>query len=1291
MSQSATPTQREFVAEEFETSVTEETTTQLAREIEEIVRSLRRAIGDDDLIEELLRNRSRVLREADSVERSDPEPLTQQVFIEPLFDALNYPTLSLEAGDLSDQRGQQADYAASLNEYADIDSNRLLIEAEPVNKRLDQSKHGLSQVKDWLEKDKFEANLGMATDGLRWIFIKYDRDTYTHDTIAEVDLQPVVLAAFENLVGPNEATDVWLDDELRSIIEEFTRVFEFENFLSIAGDAPTVIKERKQAITDEFYDEYVQRVFGIGDGEDEPRSRSLIGEGIVAPPKATGDDIRLFAVELMNRLIFVKFLEDKELVDSGLLRSLQTAHSQGMHPDSFYKTFLEPLFFGVLDERPSERPERVRGMALYEDIPYLNGGLFRPTETGEGGIDDTDFDVRDSVLGSIINLLERYTFSADGGPTDLDPSILGNVFEKTINHITGDAGDQKKELGAYYTPDEITRFCAEETVRPALQERFEEVMIEQWGWTEEMADYDDVYALIEAVPDSNMDVIKSLLAEIESFRALDPACGSGHFLTSVQAEIVGIRKALYEGQEEEPDEWELRKQTVVENIYGVDIVEPAVEIAKLRLWLSIIAEVNIEEVREYSEDELALPNVVFNVRQGNSLIGYTDLMETSGDGDQARLSAWGPDSVRQRYGNIITKVSEHKRAETTEEAQRYLREAEKLLGEYRVDLDEKVLADFQEAGVENIDLERIREFEPFHWVLEFASVYADGGFDVVVGNPPWDQLRPSRDDYFSRFDERFRTRMPSDKDAKQEELLSDERIAEGWKDHQRNIEIQMRYFTDGSAYELQKPVVAGRKDPNENNLAALFLERVFNLVQENGSVAQVLPGVIFNGSFSKELRLKMLNDSNIRALVQFENHGIFEGLHAQYKFGIAVFENSGTTDVLTGLFDQRDISVLFDLDQQGLEIPRQVLEEYSPEARSFPFVKSKEEVDVLRKILSYPSLGENISEKWSGIPRRELDRARASDRFVEKSEGHYPVYGGKNIHQFHHGSELSEEIEPPVLWSVEENQPDKSAKYRVRERLFNNGNLKRAIYEQFGGTETNKSQKQFVNDLLSEYRKESLSEADVLPDFTEYRAVYRDISNSTNERTMIATVIPKGIVCVHTLQTFPAYNIEIEEKNLSDCPLHSAYKRAYSDRELFVLVGLLNSLPFDFLMRTKVDTHIVRYKFTESQMPRLTEGDDWFEYISSRAARLNCYGEAFVEMRERLGGINPATDPEERKRLQAEIDAAAFHAYGLDREETQFVCDDFHRVQNPRLMTDDYFDLVLEKYDELADNWIDAE
>lgn len=107
------------------------------------------------------------------------------------------------------------------------------------------------------------------------------------------------------------------------------------------------------------------------------------------------------------------------------------------------------------------------------------------------------------------------------------------------------------------------------------------------------------------------------------------------------------------------------------------------------------------------------------------------------------------------------------------------------------------------------------------------------------------------------------------------------------------------------------------------------------------------------------------------------------------------------------------------------------------------------------------------------------------------------------------------------------------------------------------------------------------------------------------------------------------------------------------------------------------------YKFRESQAPRLTEGDEWFDYIWTRAARLNCYGDEFEEMRDRLGGIEPATDIDERREVQAELDAAAFHAYGLDREQTAFVLDDFHQVQNPRLMDDVYFEMVLEKYDEV--------
>jgi hypothetical protein len=107
------------------------------------------------------------------------------------------------------------------------------------------------------------------------------------------------------------------------------------------------------------------------------------------------------------------------------------------------------------------------------------------------------------------------------------------------------------------------------------------------------------------------------------------------------------------------------------------------------------------------------------------------------------------------------------------------------------------------------------------------------------------------------------------------------------------------------------------------------------------------------------------------------------------------------------------------------------------------------------------------------------------------------------------------------------------------------------------------------------------------------------------------------------------------------------------------------------------------YKLTESQVPRLTEGDNWFNYISERAAQLNCYGGPFAEMRERLGDIEPIVEEEKRTERRAEIDAAASLAYGLTYSDVSFMLDSFSTVQSPRIMDQDYFDLVRENYTDL--------
>jgi len=491
-------------------------------------------------------------------------------------------------------------------------------------------------------------------------------------------------------------------------------------------------------------------------------------------------------------------------------------------------------------------------------------------------------------------------------------------------------------MGAYYTPEEITGFMTRQTIHPYLLDKLNSTVDAEYGEIDDVFGFPGIEASVSEeavtdggtmtrqVPPKNVETkhVETLYHDIlKEAKILDPAVGSGAFLLAAQDVLVDIYMQCieyFQQLEQEGQGWELDSRTrdeldeinsgqggaslfakrtaILNNLYGVDIDDGAVEICKLRLWLSMVADIE-DEPNEVEP----LPNIDFNIRQGNSLIGYVSDIEEAIDAVdeddlvQATIGSFGENSVRRAIEEISEAIENHKKASSSAEATEWRHKANNRLEKYRNALDQKIVTEFQSAlDEEDISLEDINRYSPFHWVIEFPAVFQDGGFDVAVGNPPWDKVKAERDDFFPKYDEIFRNRMPNDKDQKQRELLESDEIREGWDDYQEQIKTEAKYYNESPSYELQSPQIDGRITRGENDSSALFLERVFSLVSDTSYVAQILPAVIYQGGSKKDLRNHLLDHTSIQTFIQFENHGVFDTIDSRYRFCILTFQNSGS-------------------------------------------------------------------------------------------------------------------------------------------------------------------------------------------------------------------------------------------------------------------------------------------------------------------------------------------------------------------------------------------------------------
>ncbi|HUT02835.1 MAG TPA: DNA methyltransferase [bacterium] len=568
----------------------------------------------------------------------------------------------------------------------------------------------------------------------------------------------------------------------------------------------------------------------------------------------TNDMQRWYVSVMLNRLMFIYFIQSKGFLDDDrnyLVTKLKESKRRGK--DRYYRDFLCPLFFEGFAKREQDRSPEAREML--GKVPFLNGGLFMRHEIEEKH--GREIEIADAAFEKLFGFFDEWRWHLDERPLrndkEINPDILGYVYEKYIN---------QKQMGAYYTKEDITGYISRNTVIPflfdaakkdckiafegdssvwrllkddpdryiynamlkgvdlPLPERIamgvddvskrtywnkaadEEYKLPTEIWREtvarrqrceevraklrngEVREINDLITLnlnieqfAEDVVDSceGPELLRAFWKAINGVSVLDPACGSGAFLFAA----LNILECLYEaclnrmrafvdeldasGEKHSPEKYSdfrkvlarigkhpnekyfIFKSIVLNNLYGVDIMDEAVEICKLRLFLKLVSQV------ENPEDIEPLPDIDFNIRAGNSLVGFAKYEDV----ERAVKSQLDFGNVMERIERDATEIGEILQlfrlqqtdkggTVTLKDKQEVTDLLKKLEGELNT-----YLAD--QYGVRVSDqtaYELWRDsHKPFHWFIEFHEIMNRAGFDVIIGNPPYVEYSKVKNEY----------------------------------------------------------------------------------------------------------------------------------------------------------------------------------------------------------------------------------------------------------------------------------------------------------------------------------------------------------------------------------------------------------------------------------------------------------------------------------------------------------------------------------------------------------------
>ncbi len=1130
--------------------------------------------------------------------------------------------------------------------------------------------------------DRQQLDYVVASDGDRLRLYTTDPDVSfgsrgRTDTYVEVDT---------SLVSPTRAGYLWLLFSADALRDSGT-------LAEIQSDSEDYATKLSNRLRQRIYDDVVP---DLAEAISEARE-------IDDPDREQLDETYEMTLYLLYRLLFVAYAEDERHLPrytEGYERRSLKETAKELHQISqqesttfgdatTYWSELQRLFEAIHDGQSAWALPEYDGTLLSSDPAVSPAGarlaeieltdevfapiLYRllvdetPDEGVKGPVDFRNVGVREfgviyeGLLESELSQADRdLTLNDDEQyvPTDEDDEVIVAEGEVYLHGLSG----ERKATGTYYTKSKFVEHLLDHSLEPALEDHLAE-----------LDDMDDAEAA----------------EEFFDFRVADIAMGSGHFLVgavdriekafsdylaersldAVEQELHTLRtEALskFEHTDAEPDierDQVLRRQIARRCVYGVDLNPLATELARLSLWIHTFV------------PGLPLTFLDYNLRTGDSLAGVGTLEEVSEeiditDSEQVSLGDFADTTDTDLMDEIEAKIERlgefaDASAEEVAEARALRSEIESelasidarfdVLAAARIDDDDRV--DTAVASDRNVDdvtvtssydaaTELLASVDAFHFPTAFPEVFVgeNPGFDCLVGNPPWEEATLEEDEFWTRY-------HPGLQREESHGGEKDEIIAE-LRDERTDLVEQ--YEREADEIETRRQVLAGGPFPGmgagDPDTYKGFSWRFWRLAEDGGHVGVVLPRGAFIAAGSEEFRRHVMENGTVEDLTFLKNRGrwVFDGVGPRFTIGLLSFErsqpDSDETLPLRGPYPDEQ-SYQRGLESEPYELAAESATEWTGSA-GFPMLPADpRSVGVFRQLTEHPPLDLDEPDEWRARPYRELDET--NDKTADD--------GTQLIHQT--------DDPPDDYWPV------------LDGGSINPSDDQRWIMDT--GTRFGWADPDVMLDFLQEARENSyvyagsrsgfsefdeawVNDPDTLP-CLDYRIAFRDVTQRTNQRTVLASLIPP-------------------EKFLTNKAPYFLWPRG-DERDEAYLLGVLNSIPLDWYARRFVEINLNYHILNSFPIPRPGRDDTLRQRVVDLAGRLASQSDEYDDWADAVGvDYGPLADDEQMELIH-ELDAVVAHLYGLTREHVEVIFETFHDNWNhePRL------DAVLDHYDEWAE------